>query len=194
MTKRPRIGVVGSSNIDLVTYVERMPVWGETIAAPRFEMNHGGKGANQAVAAAKLGAEVVMVSKVGDDMLGDGVISNFKETNVGAAHVRNREHVHQRQQIDVVAGPTALSRDLGAVRTAHFRAHEEIEAVVDIIGSEAVLPLRLSLNVLAIGMNVETVGALVKISAAARKEHVVAAVGILQDEHHCVLARWPGPK
>ena len=88
MTKRPRIGVVGSSNIDLVTYVERMPVWGETIAAPRFEMNHGGKGANQAVAAAKLGAEVVMVSKVGDDMLGDGVLSNFKETNVGAAHVR----------------------------------------------------------------------------------------------------------
>jgi ribokinase len=88
MDKRPRIGVVGSSNIDLVTYVERMPVWGETIAAPRFEMNHGGKGANQAVAAGKLGAEVVMVSKVGDDMLGEGVLSNFKETNVGAAHVR----------------------------------------------------------------------------------------------------------
>jgi ribokinase len=54
--KRPRIGVVGSSNVDLVTYVDRMPVWGETIAAPRFEMSHGGKGANQAVAAAKLGA------------------------------------------------------------------------------------------------------------------------------------------
>jgi len=88
MDKRPRIGVVGSSNIDLVTYVERMPVWGETIAAPRFEMNHGGKGANQAVAAAKLGAEVVMVSKVGDDMLGEGVLSNFKATNVGAARVR----------------------------------------------------------------------------------------------------------
>jgi ribokinase len=52
MDKRPRIGVVGSSNIDLVTYVERMPVWGETIAAPRFEVNHGGKGANQTVAPA----------------------------------------------------------------------------------------------------------------------------------------------
>ena len=48
--KRPRIGVVGSSNVDLVTYVDRMPIWGETIAAPRFEMSHGGKGANQAVA------------------------------------------------------------------------------------------------------------------------------------------------
>jgi ribokinase len=88
MDKRPRIGVVGSSNVDLVTYVERMPVWGETIAAPRFEMSHGGKGANQAVAAAKLGAAVVMVSKVGDDMLGDGVLRNFEEMNVSTSHVQ----------------------------------------------------------------------------------------------------------
>ena len=87
MSKRPRIGVVGSSNVDLVTYVDRMPVWGETIAAPRFEMSHGGKGANQAVAAAKLGAAVVMVSKVGDDMLGDGVLQNFERTGVDARHV-----------------------------------------------------------------------------------------------------------
>ena len=84
----PRIGVVGSSNVDLVTYVDRMPVWGETISAPRFEMSHGGKGANQAVAAAKLGADVVMVSKVGDDMLGEGVIRNFEAMGVGAKHVQ----------------------------------------------------------------------------------------------------------
>ena len=86
--KSPRIGVVGSSNVDLVTYVERMPVWGETIAAPRFEMNMGGKGANQAVAAAKLGASVVMVSKVGDDALGEGVLRNFEEIGVGTSHVQ----------------------------------------------------------------------------------------------------------
>ena len=84
----PRIGVVGSSNVDLVTYVERMPVWGETISAPRFEMSHGGKGANQAVAAAKLGASVVMVSKVGDDMLGEGVLSNFEAIGVGTTRVQ----------------------------------------------------------------------------------------------------------
>jgi len=86
--KVPRIGVVGSSNVDLVTYVDRMPAWGETIAAPRFEMSHGGKGANQAVAAAKLGASVVMVSKVGDDMLGEGVLLNFEHTGVDAKHVQ----------------------------------------------------------------------------------------------------------
>jgi ribokinase len=86
--KRPRIGVVGSSNVDVVTYVERMPVWGETIAAPRFEMSFGGKGANQAVAAAKLGAEVVMVSKVGDDMLGENVLANFAALGIDTKHVR----------------------------------------------------------------------------------------------------------
>jgi len=89
MTDRPRIGVVGSSNVDLVTYVERMPAWGETIAAPRFEMSHGGKGANQAVAAAKLGASVVMVSKVGDDMLGEGVVRNFEVMGVETKRVQS---------------------------------------------------------------------------------------------------------
>jgi ribokinase len=90
--KRPRIGVVGSSNVDVVTYVERMPVWGETIAAPRFEMNFGGKGANQAAAAAKLGAEVVMVSKVGCDALGDNVLANFRALGVDTGHVGRVEN------------------------------------------------------------------------------------------------------
>ena len=90
--KRPRVGVVGSSNVDVVTYVERMPVWGETIAAPRFEMSFGGKGANQAVAAAKLGAEVVMVSKVGDDLLGENVLGNFAALGVDTKHVGRVAH------------------------------------------------------------------------------------------------------
>ncbi len=85
--KRPRIGVVGSSNVDVVTYIERMPVWGETLAAPRFEMSFGGKGANQAAAAAKLGADVVMVSKVGDDLLGENVLGNFAALGVDTTHV-----------------------------------------------------------------------------------------------------------
>ncbi len=51
-------------------------------------MSHGGKGANQAVAAAKLGATVVMVSKVGDDMLGEGVLLNFERMGVDAKHVQ----------------------------------------------------------------------------------------------------------
>src|SRR6202789_1641099 len=77
MPKRPRIGVIGSTNMDLTTTVERMPVWGETVLAAHFETSFGGKGANQAVAAAKLGAEVVMVTNLGDDTLGDSAPSKI---------------------------------------------------------------------------------------------------------------------
>jgi ribokinase len=82
-----RIAVIGSNMVDLVTYVTRMPVWGETVEAPSFEMGHGGKGANQAVAAARLGASVTMVSKVGDDMFADNTIRNLAGFGVDTKYV-----------------------------------------------------------------------------------------------------------
>lgn len=86
--KTPRIAVIGSNMVDLVTYVTRMPVRGETIEAPSFEMGHGGKGANQAIAAAKLGAQVVMVTCVGDDTFADGTIANLASHGVDTTYVR----------------------------------------------------------------------------------------------------------
>ena len=86
--KTPRIAVIGSNMVDLVTYVNSMPVRGETVEAPSFEMGHGGKGANQAVAAAKLGAAVVMVTKVGDDMFADATIRNLASFGVDTKHAR----------------------------------------------------------------------------------------------------------
>ncbi|UCG59031.1 MAG: hypothetical protein JSU70_05885, partial [Phycisphaerales bacterium] len=65
-----RITVVGSSNMDLVVKSQRIPVVGETILGGDFIMAPGGKGANQAVAAAKLGAHVYFIAKVGDDVFG----------------------------------------------------------------------------------------------------------------------------
>ena len=88
MSRKPRIAVVGSNMVDLVTYVDRMPVKGETVEAPRFEMGHGGKGANQAIAAAKLGASVVMVTKVGDDMFADNTIRNLAAFGVDTTYVQ----------------------------------------------------------------------------------------------------------
>jgi len=82
-----RIAVIGSNMVDLITYVDRMPKRGETIEAPTFAMGCGGKGANQAVAAAKLGAEVMMVSKVGDDLFGDNTIRNFQKFGIDTRHV-----------------------------------------------------------------------------------------------------------
>jgi len=86
--KRPRVGVIGSTNMDLTTTVERMPVWGETVLAKHFETSFGGKGANQAVAAARLGAEVVMVTNLGDDTLGESALENFESYKIDTRHVR----------------------------------------------------------------------------------------------------------
>ncbi|MGU3782191.1 ribokinase [Burkholderia metallica] len=66
----PRVAVVGSVNIDLVTRAPRLPVPGETLLGTDFQTVHGGKGANQAVAAARLGASVAMIGCVGDDAFG----------------------------------------------------------------------------------------------------------------------------
>ncbi len=82
------IGVVGSNMVDLVTTVGRMPDWGETLEAPGFAMGFGGKGANQAVAAAKLGASVMMVTRVGDDLFGGDVKANLDRNGVDVRHVR----------------------------------------------------------------------------------------------------------
>lgn len=83
-----RIAVVGSNMIDLVTYIDRMPEAGETVEAPDFALGFGGKGANQAVAAARLGSEVMMVTRVGDDLFGPQVLDNLRAQGVDTTHAR----------------------------------------------------------------------------------------------------------
>lgn len=82
------IAVIGSNMVDLVTYVTRMPADGETLEAPNFELGCGGKGANQAVAASKLGARVAMISKLGDDLFAENTLRNFERFGVDTEHVR----------------------------------------------------------------------------------------------------------
>ncbi|MGO1402302.1 MAG: ribokinase [Flaviflexus sp.] len=76
------IAVVGSNNVDLITYIDRMPKEGETIEAPDFEMGCGGKGANQAVAASRLGATVRMVTRVGNDIFAANTVKNFDDNGI----------------------------------------------------------------------------------------------------------------
>ncbi len=81
------IAVVGASNIDLISYVPRLPAMGETLHGTEFRMGFGGKGANQAVMAARLGADVSMISKLGDDVFGNQMLENFLENGVDTANV-----------------------------------------------------------------------------------------------------------
>src|SRR5215831_2435054 len=78
----PRLTVVGSINLDLVVQAERLPRPGETVSGARFARVPGGKGANQAVAAARLGAEVTLVACVGRDELAGPALAGLREAGV----------------------------------------------------------------------------------------------------------------
>ena len=84
---RPRIAVLGSANIDLVCRVPHLPKPGETVRANSVSRYRGGKGANQAVAAARLGAAVRFYGMVGQDSFGDMLLSGFEENGVDASAV-----------------------------------------------------------------------------------------------------------
>ncbi len=88
MTESPRIVVVGSTMIDLIAYTPRIPSAGETLVGERFDMGFGGKGANQAVMARLLGADVAMVNALGDDLYGDTTLQNFAAYGIDTTHVR----------------------------------------------------------------------------------------------------------
>lgn len=87
MATKPKICVVGSSMIDLISKVPRLPKLGETLVGRSFHLGYGGKGANQAVMAAKLGAQVTMVNKVGHDVFGEGTIRNYNEQGIDTTFV-----------------------------------------------------------------------------------------------------------
>lgn len=88
MSRRPRVVVVGSLNVDLTAYADRLPEAGETLLARRFELGHGGKGANQAAAARLCGAEVAMVGRVGDDLFGPAMVANLERLGIDASRVK----------------------------------------------------------------------------------------------------------
>lgn len=87
MDKKPKILVVGSFMMDLISRTDKVPGEGETITGRSFSTASGGKGANQAVQAALLGAEVTMVGKVGDDIFGTLMTEALSAANVNVDHI-----------------------------------------------------------------------------------------------------------
>ena len=84
----PKICVVGSINMDLVTISDIRPSSGETVMGKEFFTNPGGKGANQAVAAARLGSEVTMLGCIGDDIYGEKLIDSLKVENINVENIQ----------------------------------------------------------------------------------------------------------
>jgi len=114
-----RVLVIGSSNTDMIIRVPRIPRPGETILGGAFSMAAGGKGANQAVAAARAGGQVTFVARVGDDIFGERALAGFRADGIdtrfvlatpGAASGIALIHVDERGEnsISVASGANAL--------------------------------------------------------------------------------------
>jgi len=121
------IAVVGSINTDMAVKTQSLPVAGETVIGGNFFMSAGGKGGNQAVAAARLGAEVSMVANLGMDMFGDTAINRLQAEGIDCRFVSRDEHqasgvalisVDEKGENQIVVAP-------GANSTLHSR-HVEV--------------------------------------------------------------------
>lgn len=136
MAERARLVVIGSANRDLVVQVERLPAPGETVLGGQFVTIAGGKGGNQAVAAARLSAEVRFVGCVGRDAFGDSLVSGLEEAGIDTRHVRRDADqpsgvaligVDAQGQNAIIVAPGANSRlspaDVEAARESIAAAH-----------------------------------------------------------------------
>lgn len=88
MEKCKKIVVVGSTNVDLIARVGHLPEPGETIGDAEYRVSYGGKGANQAIAAARSGGDVTFASCLGDDAYADALIASFTDNGINADCVR----------------------------------------------------------------------------------------------------------
>jgi ribokinase len=84
---RPKIVVVGSANTDMVVRSAYLPARGETVLGEKFVMTAGGKGANQAVATARLGADVTFVARLGRDVFGDRALAGYQAEGINSAYI-----------------------------------------------------------------------------------------------------------
>ena len=154
-----QICVAGSSNTDMILQMARIPRPGETILGGEFSMAAGGKGANQAVAAARAGGRVTFIARVGDDMFGRQAIDGFVRDGINVEHVtRDAQAASGVALIFVAAGG---ENSIGVASGANGRlCPDDITRASDAIVTADVLVMQLETPL-------ETVEAAARIAAAA---------------------------
>ncbi len=152
---RPAICVVGACNIDLVSYVPRLPEMGETLHGSDFQMGFGGKGANQAVMAAKLGAHVSMIAKLGEDTFGQDTLENFQSLGIDTAHVHSTADASSGVA-PIAVDPEGQNSIIIVMGANDLLTEEEIEAArpaiaaADVLVCQFEIPLDLNLKALRV--------------------------------------------
>jgi ribokinase len=149
--QRPvRITVMGSFVVDLAFRAPALPGWGQTITGSGFKLGPGGKGSNQAVAAARLGAHVTFITKLGRDPFGDLARQTYAAEGIDTAFVfETTEYPTGASSIivDAVRGDNAIVVDPGA---CFHIATDEIDRARDAIGCSSVFLAQLETNLVAV--------------------------------------------
>ena len=117
LLKAPKITVVGSYATGLTMKVERLPNCGETLLGTGYRVDFGGKGSNQAVGCARLGARVSFVAKIGKDSFGEAALGLYRDERVDVTHVRQTADAHTGVGFIVVeaaSGDNCIVIDPGA--------------------------------------------------------------------------------
>ncbi|MGE5614260.1 MAG: ribokinase [Bacillota bacterium] len=126
-----KICVIGSLNMDIAIHTPRLPAMGETIIGSGFMTIPGGKGANQAVAAARLGGDVTMVGHVGDDAFGNSLKQNLQANGVDVRHVKTMRNTPTGIAVIVIKdGNNFIILDSGANFTIKAKDIMEVENVI----------------------------------------------------------------
>ncbi|MCR8657493.1 ribokinase [Paenibacillus endoradicis] len=144
MEQKPKITVVGSINMDLVTITSQVPKTGETLFGDQFYMNPGGKGANQAVAAARLGGRVKLIGCVGNDSFGKDILQHLQEQGVDVSNVEPVTHMTATASIIVANQDNSIIVVPGAnnnVTAAFVESKRDIIADSDILILQLEIPL-----------------------------------------------------
>lgn len=142
--KTPRIVVVGSSNTDMVVKSQRLPSPGETVTGGQFLLAAGGKGANQAVAAARLGAQVTLVARVGADMFGDQAVAGYEKEGIDTGFILRDPDHHTGVALILVdgQGENLISVASGA---NHYLSPQDVERAAERIRGADMVVLQLEI-------------------------------------------------
>ncbi|MCR4426731.1 MAG: ribokinase [Firmicutes bacterium] len=140
VNQRSRITVVGSFMTDLMSRTPRLPVAGETVMGGRFKMGPGGKGSNQAMAAARLGAQVCMAASLGTDAFGDLACQSPVNAGICTDWVKRVNTAHTRAALIIVDEVKAENMIVVAPGSNSELGPDDVdEAKQDILGSDYVL-------------------------------------------------------
>ncbi|MFD1067168.1 ribokinase [Oceanobacillus locisalsi] len=145
MKRKPSVCVVGSINMDMVTTTDKIPAQGETIMGESFTTYPGGKGANQAVAAARLGADVVMLGAVGEDAFGKSLKERFRDEGVRDEAIITVPHASTGVATIIISeGDNRIIVTLGAnnhITPERLKEKEDIILSSDIILMQFEIPM-----------------------------------------------------